>query len=233
MARPKKAPTETLTLKIDAAAAMDAINTMIDALPAAQLMPMPKLFIRRNSGDVFYYNDMSLNTFSLHDTAWSLSRINRFLGSTQGRPYSVAQHSCLVSDYMLKHYDILSAFIGLLHDAHESVLGDIPTPLKKAFLNSGLDLKRIFEEPIDDFIYDAIGIKLPLPAHVHENVKVADAVLYQAEGRMLMRNFVSAPIPEGAAAYENTITPWTADESYRQFISRFNKLKPLAQSQWR
>lgn len=64
-------------------------------------------------------------------TAWSLAQINRF-GGHAARPYSVAEHSLLVADIVMRELagDVHAVFAALLHDAHESVVGDQHTPGK-------------------------------------------------------------------------------------------------------
>jgi hypothetical protein len=70
--------------------------------------------------------------------AFILSRIQRFNGAT-AEPYSVAQHSILVSRLMTQETaDAPLLLAGLLHDAEEVVFGDIATPLKE-FLSLNTD----------------------------------------------------------------------------------------------
>lgn len=57
--------------------------------------------------------------------AHALSNINRWTGHTS-RPFSVAQHSLLVSHLVPPEF----ALGALLHDATEAYLGDIAAPLK-------------------------------------------------------------------------------------------------------
>ncbi len=222
------------TARYEPTTALPPVDFVAPPAPASEPVVKRNHFIRRNSGDVFSYTDIESNDFSLHDTAHSLSRINRFLGSTIGKyPYSVAQHSCLVADYLVQHVDYLAGFCGLLHDAHEAFFGDIPTPTKKFLLDCGVDINEVLAKPIDEWIYKQIGITLPLPSYVQEAVDAADFILYQNEGRTLMRNFVSSKQPDEWPPYTSTIVPWTHDESYRQFIARYNRLLPMARVQWR
>lgn len=60
------------------------------------------------------------------DIAHSLSNLCRWNGHTM-RFYSVAQHSIFVASLMEKPED---KFAGLLHDASEAYLTDLPRPLK-------------------------------------------------------------------------------------------------------
>ena len=63
----------------------------------------------------------------LSDVARGLSQINRFCGQTR-RPFSVAEHSIVVGDLVPPHLKLAA----LLHDAHEALIGDVPTPAVRA-----------------------------------------------------------------------------------------------------
>ena len=70
--------------------------------------------------------------FRIRDIAHSLSLLPRFLGHTRGF-YSVAQHSLYVCDILHEEgADRHLQAAGLLHDAQEAYIGDIPSPLKWA-----------------------------------------------------------------------------------------------------
>jgi hypothetical protein len=70
--------------------------------------------------------------FLLEDVAHSLSLTVRFRGHTV-EPYYVAQHCVLVALEMEACREAQSAVLaGLLHDAHEAYVGDVPSPLKWA-----------------------------------------------------------------------------------------------------
>jgi len=67
----------------------------------------------------------------IEDIAHALSFIPRFGGHTQVF-YSVAQHSLYVSDLIRRHHpdDFLLQLQGLMHDAAEAYLMDLPSPIK-------------------------------------------------------------------------------------------------------
>jgi 5'-deoxynucleotidase YfbR-like HD superfamily hydrolase len=73
------------------------------------------------------------SNIDIHDIAWSLSRISRFSGHTVTEiPYNVAQHCIFVADMMIEFgHSKKLALYGLLHDAAEYAIGDIPSPVKK------------------------------------------------------------------------------------------------------
>lgn len=85
-------------------------------------------------------------TFSLHkplggelwadDIAWPLARICRFGGRLPKHGpmafYSVADHSVLVALILREFGEPASVqYAGLMHDAHEALMGDIVTPVKR------------------------------------------------------------------------------------------------------
>ena len=86
----------------------------------------------------------------LTDIATVLSRIPRFAGHTVD-VYTVAQHSLLVSQNLPPEWQLA----GLLHDAHEAYVGDLPSPLKR--FCPGYKL-------IEDRVQRAIEEKFGLPA---------------------------------------------------------------------
>lgn len=68
---------------------------------------------------------------SIEATAHSLALINRFTGHA-ARPYSVAEHSLLVSQIIeMRGGGTLEQLAGLMHDAHEILVGDCSSPLKR------------------------------------------------------------------------------------------------------
>ncbi len=63
------------------------------------------------------------------DIAWALPHVPRFAGHTKFF-YSVAQHSLLVSAQLTAEYGSDIGLWGLMHDATEAYIGDIPRPFK-------------------------------------------------------------------------------------------------------
>jgi hypothetical protein len=65
------------------------------------------------------------------DISIALSRVARFGGHT-AQPYSVAEHSLVVSSMVARQFgDARLALVGLLHDATEAYIGDMVRPLKR------------------------------------------------------------------------------------------------------
>lgn len=77
---------------------------------------------------------------TLLDIGRALSRIPRFCGHTL-QAWNVAQHSLVVWKIIQQEmYSVSAQLYGLLHDAHESITGDIPRPFKT------LDIKRLQDD---------------------------------------------------------------------------------------
>ncbi|MBR9652087.1 hypothetical protein [Thalassovita aquimarina] len=83
-------------------------------------------WIQTISGRKFPVGEPDPEQIDIEDIAHALSLLVRFNGHCT-RFYSVAEHSVHVSHEVAPEL----ALIGLLHDAAEAYLGDVPSPLKK------------------------------------------------------------------------------------------------------
>ena len=88
--------------------------------------------IKTYTGRIIDPLNPSVNDITIVDIAHALSYIPRFNGHTQ-RFYSVAEHSIHVCEILRRAYpnDFDLHLAGLLHDASEAYLLDIPSPVKK------------------------------------------------------------------------------------------------------
>jgi hypothetical protein len=129
---------------------------------------------------------------SIRDIARHLGRVVRFGGCVDGW-WTVLQHSLLVSDLVVVDpvpgrqefqpwvRDRL-ALLGLFHDAHEFITGDVPRPWK-------LDAVSVQQTQIDALIAKSIG----LPAFTkeeHELVKIADDLALNVEAHLIATRVV-------------------------------------------
>ena len=128
------------------------------------------------SGHRFDILNPDRDAIVIEDIAHSLALINRFNGHTKW-PYSVAQHSVLVSQLVPEQY----ALHGLMHDAAEAYLGDIPKPWKSYVSIRGVDIGDI-EADIDDAIHERFGLLGGMP----EEVWAADFAALWTERSALM-----------------------------------------------
>jgi hypothetical protein len=151
--------------------------------------------------------------------ARALSRIPRFCGHTLGeRAYSVAQHSCEVAALMPKPI----AIHGLLHDAHEAFIGDIPTPMKR-------ELGGIHEMTLrfDRAIYRGLGLELP-DADTEALIGFADVACLNAEIEQLMpplAGFDWQPYPTPYKVGKE-LRPKPAHAAEEEFLAAFRRLTP-------
>lgn len=107
----------------------------------------------------------------IEDIAHSLAHQCRFLGHTDGH-YSIAQHSVLVSTLV----PAADALWGLLHDAAEAYLGDLPAPIKRE------PEMRVYRDA-EDRLLGAIAERFGLPSLMPDSVKQADRLVLATEFR--------------------------------------------------
>ncbi len=175
---------------------------------------MPPSFIETHSGVAFRPLSPAAEDIQINDIAHALSNQCRFSGHTHTF-YSVAEHCVRVSQLLEEWGESPSTILwGILHDASEAYLVDIPTPLKRERL---FDAYRVAESCLMRTICDRYGLARKQPAIVHK----ADAVLLATEARDLMP---FKPEHWGALTeepLERKIAPWSSAEAERSFLIRF------------
>jgi hypothetical protein len=126
--------------------------------------------------------------------------------------YSVAQHSVYVS-YIA---DFEDALWGLLHDASEAYLIDVPRPLKRS---GKFDSYLEYEKKVQKAVCNRFDLSWEEP----KSVKKADAILLATETRDLMY-----PIREDWVQIEEPlpfkINPLPPVEAKKLFVKRFFEL---------
>lgn len=110
---------------------------------------------------------------SIYSIGVSLGRIARFCGHTN-KYYTVLCHSLVVSEIMEPEL----AIYGLMHDAQESLVGDVPTPMKT-------QVARNRESVLLRNIYLANGLGWPIPDSIQDAVDEADHRALVAEAHVL------------------------------------------------
>ena len=95
------------------------------------LTEFPKNSLPTFTGKIVNLLDPDVTTIYPVDIAVGLARQCRFGGHTKDF-YSVAEHSdwCRQQCDIMYPGDTRLQFVVMMHDAHEYILGDIPTPLK-------------------------------------------------------------------------------------------------------
>ena len=119
------------------------------------------------------------------DIAGPLAGENRYVSHTD-RPWSVAIHSVVVARVIMTVTgDKMAAAAGLLHDCHEAVLGDIPTPVA---MHIGYDKVKALKNDV----HHAIFRRLQLPASLlldslfHDAIESADRASLHVERQLFM-----------------------------------------------
>lgn len=161
------------------------------------------------SGVAFWPLDPCPDEVRIHDIAHALSHQCRYAGHCHWF-YSVAQHSVLVSHAVEPRH----ALWGLLHDASEAYLVDVPRPIKP-FLS---EYKRI-EAGVMKAVCDAFKLPYQMPAQVKQ---VDDAILADEAATLMSeppRNWHLPHPPLGIA-----ITPWRPEVARHRFLQRFDEL---------
>jgi len=160
-------------------------------------------------GTRYWPLDPRVEDVTIEMIAHSLSNQCRY-GGRASTFYSVAQH-CL---YVSRTCDPQDALWGLLHDASEAFILDIPRPIKYSVV---FDEYRLLEKKWDLVIAAKFNLSPEMPASVH----IADKNVLAAECKVLMGD------PEwarGAGPVVVDVTPWPPAVAYHMFMDRFKAL---------
>ncbi|MBZ0216724.1 MAG: hypothetical protein K8F25_09245 [Fimbriimonadaceae bacterium] len=153
----------------------------------------------------------------IEDIAHGLSLLCRFNGQCK-KFYSVAEHSVHVSNEISPEL----ALLGLMHDAAEAYLGDVPSPLK-----SELSEFKKYEDRLSDAIAEKFGFEMPdKDAAEHKELKRADIQLLVDEKSVLMVD-APEPWPPGEPPKVKDISRigcWPPAEAKERFLKRFADL---------
>ncbi|MEO5340919.1 MAG: phosphohydrolase [Magnetococcus sp. MYC-9] len=167
-------------------------------------------WIQTFTGVQFWPMDPRSGEIRIVDIAHSLAMLCRFNGHCR-RFYSVAEHSVHVSHVVAP----LHAPWGLLHDAAEAYISDMPQPIKRE-----LSVFSMFEEQLQQVIARRFGLPDVLPAAV----KQADMQLLATEKLALMgpEPAVWTGLPEPLDP--GLIRAWSPEQAEHAFLNRFYDL---------
>lgn len=167
-----------------------------------------KTTILLHSGNYFDFENFNSSRFTIEDVAHGLAMTCRFAGQCI-KYYSVAEHSWWVSYLVPSQY----AFIGLMHDASEAFLGDIPKPLKNLLPDYMKIEKQVEESMMKRF-------KIPFP--FSPEIKVADRRILLTEQHQNMNK---------THWHKSDVEPadidlkfWTPEIAKFKFLQRFYEL---------
>lgn len=148
---------------------------------------------------------------TLDDIAVGLARQVRFAGHTE-IPYSVLQHTMVMTSFMPVEYRIF----GLIHDAHEAIMGDTPRFWKHPEV-------KAYEQDLDERLTRALELPWPWPEVACEHVTRTDLQSCIVEAKVLgfagwVRPEPDVPPPDRMYAAVARMIPmfsfWMNDPSY-------------------
>lgn len=166
-------------------------------------------FITTATGRKFHFQSPAEDEIEIADIAYSLSHTNRWGGHCYPA-LSVAQHSVMVADALLRNgASQIIQLQGLMHDAAEAYLGDVPTPIKRK-----LPEYMAMELLVTDVIFQRFGIPMPLDEQVH----LQDVEIRRWEYRDLMPEVHGVEPP---VAQHPTLKVWSPLQAETAFVGRF------------
>lgn len=188
-------------------------------------------WIMTASGRRFWPLEPRVEDVCIEDIAHHLAHLCRFTGAVRTL-YTVAQHSILASRCLVdavanqigfpaddSRILAVAGLYGLLHDASEAYLMDIPRPLKRS---STFAAYRAVERNVQATIYTAFGLRL---YEEPSALKVIDRRLLRTEQRDLMPPAGPGEDRHDVASYSSTIVPQQPAIAREAFLYRFHTLR--------
>jgi hypothetical protein len=131
---------------------------------------------------------------------------------------SVAQHSYHVSFLVPPEH----ALAGLLHDAHEAFVGDVPTPLKQL-----LPQYKELEQRVESAVLERFDLTRPL----HPSIKAADLKMLATERRDLLPPHDDEwVLLRGIEPCRDVIQPWPPESARLAFLQRYYELTRMKET---
>jgi uncharacterized protein len=179
--------------------------------------PAPGPYLHTVSGRWVNPFDPDPEQLDAGDIARALANQCRFGGRSRVF-YSVAQHSVIVSELVLQRTgDTEDAFAGLMHDATEAYLGDMPHPVKhRSPLGAAF---RAAEGHLEQAIRNRFRIKPDVP-----EIKRVDRALLATERRAFSAENWDWPELDGVEPLDLELTAWSPDDAARAFTQRYAEL---------
>jgi hypothetical protein len=209
---------------------------------ADKYVPMQKgmePYIKCRTGRKFDYVKPDPKTVYVHDVAHAAGNICRFNGHTRTF-FSIAQHMTEAAQLSMRktlNKGILPsvrrdmAYACLIHDAHESYIGDWPSPLK---LVLGEDFRKV-ERPIIVAVEEAFGVTQSMEEHrkhvkeVDLELLYSDAIRWGMDGTITIDDIEYGDprdwVPNDAVIHFQDAVPLVPDEATDNWIAMFELLK--------
>jgi uncharacterized protein len=179
--------------------------------------PAPGPYLQTVSGRWVNPFDPDPEQLDAGDIARALGNQCRFGGHSRAF-YSVAQHAVIVSLLVEERSgDTEDAFAGLMHDATEAYLGDMPHPIKhRSALGATF---RAAEAHLEAVIRERFRIKADVP-----EIKLVDRALLATERRAFSAEKWRWPELGGVEPLDLELTAWSPDEAAEAFARRYAEL---------
>lgn len=185
---------------------------------------MTEPFLQTFTGRKFHFRRPSPTEVHRLDIVKSLANKPRYNGHCDPAE-TVAEHSVLVSEALERDFpdQPLLWFKGLMHDAGEYILPDMPRPLKQLFQPTFGEIESAI---MDEAIWPFFGLEPGEPAIVKEY----DTRILSDERRQIMKHTSDSdeawgcPLPPLGVRVEG----WKAEEAFRRFWDRMVRLEKLA-----
>lgn len=192
----------------------------------------PRAWQRMLSGRRLDLLDPSPFDVEIEDIAHGLARVSRWNGQTRGAyPFSVAQHSLVVEDVVLRFEPGLSArdrLAVLLHDAPEYVIGDMISPFKAVMGGAYKEVERRLQTAI----HLRFGLPPSLPETLKKLIKKADLISAYFEAVELAGFSIEEATrifgrPKGFPDCYG-LEPWPTAEAQARYLERFAEVEAAA-----
>lgn len=154
--------------------------------------------------------------------AIALARIKRFFGQTK---LSVAQHSVNMAKVFIAQGDTENAKQALLHEVSEAFMGDLASPLKKAF-----PLFKEIEESLIKKTFLCYGLNYPMSKEVHlldKQIMIHEAIAHMPDEEFWKlqpyKEFVNRRIFSTKSIVD--LEAWSEDKAFQEFIETARELE--------
>jgi len=195
---------------------------------------MSDWYINVHGSDVYRYGKP--NAVSIESVSYHLSRLPRFVGATTF-PLWISQH-CLGVEELLAYMGCGVAVRkgGLLHDAHEYIMGDMPTPFERWFCEryaGGEDIIEQAKQHLDADILPSLGVEYPFDERTARDIKYADKTAFLAESHVVFGTrpvWLDAYMDQPWVNIDHVefliprISPMSSEDAHREFLKRYERL---------
>lgn len=184
-------------------------------LLSIQMRNLKDRYLSTFTGKKFFPFDPQPDQICIEDIAHGLSLLCRFSGQCP-RFFSVAEHSIYVADSLPDNLKLE----GLLHDASEAYLADIPRPLKV-----GLPEYKAIESIVEKVIAQTFGLVFPTPAQIMDEDRdlLRNEVFTFFGAKRYFEDFGEEYISKGKHLFG--LAPAIAESKFLDLYSRFKRGK--------